>query len=94
VLRILSTACALLVATSARASPLPFSGEVGLLLPTIGVIVSVPGAGVADVSTNASGLVTAVALPRRSARGVRDAVPEPRSRRGDRCGPELSTRRA
>jgi hypothetical protein len=63
VLRILSIAFALLYATSASATPLPFHGEVGLLLPTIGAIVSVPGAGVADVSTDASGLVAALALP-------------------------------
>lgn len=53
----------LAIAQPVAAMPLAFRGEVGVVLPTIGVIVSVPGAGVADVQTNAAGLLTALTLP-------------------------------
>ena len=61
--RIVSIVIALLWASSAHATPLGFRGEIGVVLPTIGVIVSVPGAGTAAVESDASGLLTRLSLP-------------------------------
>jgi hypothetical protein len=62
-MRIVPFVVSLLLAAPVAATPLPFQGEVGIVLPTIGVIVSVSGNGLADVRTNASGLLTALDLP-------------------------------
>jgi hypothetical protein len=62
-IRRIALGCALLSAKGAGATPLAFHGEVDIALPRIFVFVTVPGAGIADVHTNASGLVTGVSLP-------------------------------
>lgn len=47
---------------AARATPLAFRGEIGVLLPTIGVIARVVGSGVAEVHADATGLLTGITL--------------------------------
>jgi len=59
----LAVACALLLAKASLATPLAFHGEVDIALPRLFVFVTVPGAGIADVHTDASGLLTGLALP-------------------------------
>ena len=48
---------------AAGATPLAFRGEIGVLLPTIGVIARVVGAGVAEVHSDGTGLLTGLTLP-------------------------------
>jgi hypothetical protein len=59
----LALACALLLARESLATPLTFRGEVDIALPRLFVFVTVSGAGIADVHTDASGLLTGLALP-------------------------------
>lgn len=61
--RIVSIAFVLLWASSAHATPLGFRGEIGVVLPTIGLFVSVPGIGTADVESDATGVLTRLSLP-------------------------------